>query len=973
MHRNTTFLLATTAAFAQITSAGAARAQAIADAVSQEPSAPATTSDAVDKSQEIVVTGSRIARTGLTSSTPVSVISTQAIQNTGQGNIQDIVGELPSVGTPNLSRSSSNFLSSGNGSATLNLRNLGQSRTLALINGRRSVGVPGGSALDVNNVPTDMVDRIEVLTGGASATYGSDAVAGVVNFVLKEKFDGLRLRAQNTISDKGDAARQLVSVTGGQSFADDRGHVIANFTFDNDQGLRSANRGFSARDTTNSSYAAQGLFSVDGNFSGSNGKTFTFDRSNNLKAYQGAAVDGYNRNGDRYLAVPVQRLQGAALANFQFSDALKLYAEGEYSHVSSRSSLEPAPVANAGAGAATNFDGSPLAGIPITNPFIPDAIRAAMITAGTTALPFRRRSNDIFSRSNDDRRDYWRAVGGLKGDVGAWHYDVSYEHSEDKERTQTQNISAAAYGAALNSVRDGSGNIVCADPAARAAGCVPINIFGFNTVTPAAAAFLQKYPGASNPALGLVQGASLTYLDISKVQQDDVALNVTGTLFRLPGGPATVAVGGEYRREASSDLLDPYTRAGVTTGNQIGNTVGSFDVKEEYVEAVFPILKDRPFVNFLQLEGAFRHADYSTSGSVNSYKFGGEYAPVPDLRFRAVYAQATRAPNIVDLYQNNSQTFYGSISDPCDQGAGLGDRATTLRTLPAACSAIPGVSATVARNGSFTYTTAQLQGVDGLLGGNTKLQPETAHTLTAGVVFTPRAIRGFSLTVDYYRINIENAIGTIDQNLSVQQCVATSNPVFCSSVVRNAAGFVTRVNTLSVNTGTAKVAGIDVQANYARHFGTNDALTLNVYWNHLLKQQTVPYPGGDVQNEVGQSDTYPNGTRLGSGFRDRVFGTATLQHGPVNLNYRLDYMSGVSVDNSDPTAQRIPAYLYHNVQLRFDIDQARRFQFFAGVNNMFDKKPPVVSDAYNYPGTNTIASSYDLYGRMLYSGVDVKF
>lgn len=933
---------------------------------------PAPSDVPADRGDEIVVTGSRIARSELTSSTPISVISSQAIQNTGQGNIQDVLGELPSVGTPTLSRSSSNFLTSGNGSATLNLRNLGQSRTLTLIDGRRSVGVPGSSALDVNNIPTDMVDHVEVVTGGASAVYGSDAVAGVVNFVMKDHFSGLRVRAQNTISDKGDAARQLVSVTGGQDFADDRGHVIANFTYDNDQGLRSANRSYSANDLSNSSYPSQGLFSVDNKYSSTNGQTFTFDKNNVLKPYQGVAVDGYNRNQDRYLATPVERLQGAALANFAISDAAKLYAEGEYSHVKSSSSLEANAVSSDNSGL-TNFDGTPFAGIPITNPYIPAAIRNAMLAAGATTLQFHRRSNDIYTRSNEDTREYWRGVAGVKGDIAGWHYDVSYEHSEDSELTRTQNISAAAYGAALNAVRDSSGAIVCADPAARAAGCVPINIFGFNTVTPAAAAFLQKYPGPTNSALGLVQGDSLDFIERSKVRQDDVVLNVSGKLFQLPGGPVTIAVGGEYRKEFSADLLDPYTRAGATLGNTLGNTIGSFDVKEAYVEAVLPILKNRPFFESLQLEGAFRHADYSSTGGVNSYKVGGDYAPVPDIRFRAMYAQATRAPNIVDLYQNNSQTFYGSISDPCDQGNAKGDLAVTLRPLPAACNAIPGVAATVASNGKFAYSSAQLQTIDGLTGGNPSLKPETAHTLTAGAVFTPKALRGFSLTVDYYRINVDNAIGVIDQNLSVQQCVATGNPVFCSSVTRNAAGFVTRVNTLTLNTGTAKVAGIDVQANYSRHFGSDNALTLGVFWNHLLKQQTVPYPGGDVRNELGQSDAYPIGSRLGSGFRDRVYATATLQHGPLSVNYRLDYFGPVSVDLTDPTATRIPAYDYHNVQARFDIGEGRKFQLFAGVNNLFDKTPPLVGDAYSFPGTNTIASSYDLYGRMLYAGVDVKF
>lgn len=974
MSNTALLLMASTAALALTAS------PAVAQTVDQVPASSPNSSTVgstgtppANGGDEIVVTGSRIARTELTSTTPVSILSTQAIQNTGQGNIQDVINELPSVGTPNLSRSNSNFLTSGNGSATLNLRNLGQARTLTLIDGRRSVGVPGGSALDVNNIPTDLVDRVEVLTGGASAIYGSDAVAGVVNFILKDHFDGLRIRAQNTISDEGDASRHLVSITGGQSFLGDRGHLITNFTFDDDHALRSRDRSFSAHDTTKSSFASQGLFSIDGNFSPTNGQTFTFDQNNNVKGYQGTAVDGYDRNPNRYLAVPVRRLQGAVLGNFEVTDGVKLYAEGEYSHTTSNASEEPTGVGSSGAGAVTNLNGSAFAGIPITNPFIPSQIRTAMQTAGVTVLQFRRRSNDIFSRNNSDRREYWRGVGGIKGDLGSFHWDVSYEHSENRERTTSQNISASAYGAALNSVRDANGNIVCADAAARAVGCVPINIFGFNTVSPAAAAFLSKYPGPTNTGLGLVQGAAIPFVETVHQRQDDVVANASVRLFQLPGGPAVIAVGGEYRREHSADVVDPYTAAGVTLGNQLGSTVGGFNVKEEYVEAVLPLLKDVRFAHDLQLEGAFRHANYSTSGGVNSYKIGGEYAPVADIRFRGVYAQATRAPLIFELFQSQSQTFYGSISDPCDQGAGKGDAATSLRTLPAACTSIPGVAATTAKNGSFKYTTAQLQSVDGLTGGNTALKPETARTITAGIVIAPRSIPGVSLTADYYHIEVRNAIGAIDQNLSVQQCLASGNPIFCSAVTRGASGFVTRVNTLTVNTGSATVAGLDVQANYLHRFASEDALTLNIYWNHILKQETIPYPGGATQDERGQSDVYPTNTHLGSGFRNRIYASATFEHGPLSFNYRLDYLSPVTVDNSDPTAPKIPRYFYHNIQARLAVGETRRFQLYGGVNNLFDKKPPVIPDAYNFPGTNTIASTYDVYGRMLYAGVDVRF
>ncbi len=226
---------------------------------------------------EIVVTGSRISRPDLQSSTPVAVVTAERIQQTGASNIQDVLATLPAVGQ-NVSRTSSNFSNTGNGTATVNLRNLGSSRTLVLIDGRRTLGIAGSSAVDVNNIPTDLIERIDVVTGGASAVYGSEAIAGVVNFVLKNDFQGLRIRAQNTISDKGDAPRQYVSIIGGQNFGGGRGNVTANFSYDNDHGLPSRNRSFSATDVPNrSSYAAQGLFDVSNptqtQFSPTSGRT----------------------------------------------------------------------------------------------------------------------------------------------------------------------------------------------------------------------------------------------------------------------------------------------------------------------------------------------------------------------------------------------------------------------------------------------------------------------------------------------------------------------------------------------------------------------------------------------------------------------------------------------------------------------------------------------------------------------------
>lgn len=921
---------------------------------------------AADEASEdtIVVTGSRIARPDLSSSVPVSVVSQEQIQQTGAANIQDVLNELPSVGQ-NISRTSTNFSTTGNGIATVNLRNLGSARTLVLVNGRRFVaGLPGTSVVDLNTIPTDLIKDVQVVTGGASAVYGSEAIAGVVNFILDDKFEGLRVHGQGTISDEGDSARYLASVTAGAAFADGRGHIVVNGSYDRDDGLRSRNRSFSATDIPNrSSFAAQGLFSPNGLFA-ADGTTFTFGPNNGLKTYQGANIDGYNRNEDRYLGVPVERYLLTGLSSFDLSDNATLFVEGSYAKSKSRSRLEPQAVANTDL---VNADGTGYAGIPITNPFIPQAIRDAMIAQGVTSLAFRRRSNDIFDRSNQNDRETWRAVAGLRGDFAdKFNYELYYAHGETKDYTRSGTIFGPQYVNALNAVAGPNGPVcsinVDANPNNNDAACVPINIFGFNTVSPAAAAYVTR-------------GGTLSEYR-AKVKQDVASASVSGEVFELPGGALSFATGFEYRREQSSEDFDEATNLGQTLGNLLTDTRGKYNVKEGFLEVVAPILSERPFFHYLGLEGAVRYSDYSTVGGVWSWKAGGEWAPIPDIRFRGIYSEATRAPNISELFSAQSETF-PAIVDPCDQRAGEGDGAPIAipaGSLPAACLAIPAIAA-AANAGGFVYSTAQIQTINGFLGGNPNLEEETAKTLTLGAVFQPRFIRGLSLTVDYYRIKLENAIGIIGQQTSLDECLTgTGEDLFCDNITRDATGRVTQVDAFNLNTGSFLVSGIDTQVKYSTTFGETGRFDLAAYWTHLLKQQQTSFPGGPTQKEVGQLDCYSCG-RLGTGFRDKVNVSATVGWDNISLNWRVNYLSSVVDDITDPDATRTGTYWYHDAQLRFGIDDKKKFEFYLGIDNVFDKKPPVFGDTnpVTFPGAQTSATTYDLYGRLFYAGVDFRF
>lgn len=924
--------------------------------------------------ETIVVTGSRIARPDIEGTVPVAVVTAQAIQDSGAGNIQDVLADLPAVGQ-NISRTSTNFSTTGNGVATVNLRNLGSARTLVLVNGRRFVaGIPGTSIVDLNTIPTDLIQRVDVVTGGASAVYGSEAIAGVVNFIMNDDLQGIQARAQGTISGQGDAGRQYLSVGAGTDFAGGNGHVQAYGQYENDAGLRSAQRSFSAKDNPNrSSFAAQGLFSPGGSFGGAGAgnsaitagtRTFTYSGSNTLKAYESANIDGYNRNADRYLSVPVRRYLGAASAHYDFSDAFTLYAEGQYARSESSSSLEPQAVAYTDL---SYPDGSAFTGIPIANPYMPQQIRDAAIAAGKTTVPFRRRSNDIFDRSNVAKRDTWRVVVGARGEFGGgnFNYDLYYTHGETKDHTHSETILGPNYANALNAVAGPNGPVcainVDSNPNNNDPKCVPINIFGYNTVSAAAADYVTN-------------GGQLATYD-AHVKQDVVSGSVSGDLFQLPGGALAMAVGAEYRKEQSSENFDEATNLGLTLGNMLSDTNGSFDVKEIFAEVNAPILSGVPFAESLSVGAAARYADYSTVGGVWSWKVSGEYAPIRDIRFRAAYAEATRAPNISELFSAQSETF-PAVTDPCDQKLGGGDTgAIKQTTLSAACMAIPAIAAAMAPGGGgFSYTTADIQTINGFLGGNPDLKQETAKTLTLGGVLQPGFLPRFSLTVDYYSIKVENAIGIIGQQTSLDECMTGSgDAIFCDNIIRLANGKVETVNALNLNTGAFEVEGIDVGGRYNYPFGARNSVDLSVLWNHRLKQQQTSFPGGPVQDELGQLDCYSCG-RLGTGFKDRVNVSTTLNLDHFSLNWRINYMGPV-VDSLGDDAIRVGAYTYHDLQLRFDLDEQKSFGFYVGVDNVGNKKPPIFGDTnlVTFPGTQTSANTYDLYGRMLYVGASFKF
>ena len=964
-------------------------APAFGQAAPQNLDNPATAGQAGDQvattdpqtgpaSDEVVVTGSRIARPGLESATPIAVVGNEEIRRQGATNIQDVLAKLPQVGIPGLSNTNSNFLTSGNGVATINLRNLGDSRTLVLVNGRRFVaGLAGTSIVDVNNIPADFIDRVEVVTGGASSIYGSDAIAGVVNFVLKKNFDGITARAQYGITSRGDNPKYNVSVTAGQTFGSDKqGGVIANFTYDKDSGLLSRKRGISSEDCSGagcgpqsySTFAAQGRFQLfnggaeSSNAGGFASNLFTFNPDNSLVIGFPTGY-GFNRNAVRRISTPVERYLGSAIAHYDVSDALRFFVEGTYAHTKASSQIEPYALGSA------NDLGF---GYSIDNPFIPAAIRQQIAARNSDAIAsnnvdeisFRRRQNEVFSRSNNNRRNTWRVAGGFNGKLAdRFNYEVSYVHGELKDHTYTQDLDLTKYANALDATTV-NGQIVCRNAAARAAGCVPINLFGYNTASPEASAYVA---------------AAVPRDERIKNTEDVVSANIAGALFQvLPAGPVQASLGAEYRREKSSDQWDELTNAGQNTGNQIPDTVGKFNVKEVFGELQIPLIKDS-FIHSLSVQGAARYSDYSTIGHVFSWNAGGELSPFEGVRFRGNYAVANRAPNISELFSPPAETFPTGISDPCE-----GVTASSTGTYAAACRANPAVAAGIARNGSIVYTLADSQNINGFDGGNTALSEEKAKTITAGVVLAPRAqLPGFTLTVDYFNIKVENAIGTVGRQTSIEQCLLTGLPQFCNNVIRNAnTGLLNTINAQNINIATLRTSGLDTDVRYGRALGLfgDDRIDFNALWTHTFKYRTQDDPSAPVNSGVGNLE-------FGEVFRDKVTGRATYTIGGIGLSWSTTYLSHMYDQRPDRFQDNsatgnpeidghnsIKARFYHDAQVTFDVDKG--FEFFLGVNNIFDRKPPKLEDIVftgTITGTTTAADVYDPFGRRIYAGAQIHF
>ncbi|MVZ96708.1 TonB-dependent receptor [Sphingorhabdus sp. IMCC26285] len=958
-------------------------------------SVPSFAQEAADAAEEdgaaIVVTGSRISVNGLTSPSPLQTLSEGSIEQSGVVNLQELLLENPAFGTPGISRTNSNFSTASAGAATVDLRNLGSARTLVLVNGRRFVaGVPGSSSVDLNTIPTQFIDRVDILTGGASAVYGSDAVAGVVNIIYKTDFEGIEAGGQVGIAEEGDDLRRQADLTFGGSFSDGRGKFMTHLGYSKEGAVFSRDREISAidqfftRDPDNffkirqpffSSFAPQGRF-----FNAPGVSVGTFDANNKFIlgfSTNGDATrpaDGFNRSAFRTIAIPTERYLLATNASYDVSDDIEVFFEGTYAKTKTKTELEPFPLDSADVFKATggffnienrqlDADGKPTGAI-VVNPFVPAQLLALLKDNngdGLRDVAFTRRLSDVALRGNRANRDTFRILGGARGGLfGDWKWDAFYSYGETSEsQVSSGQFNVVNLRNALNVKRDAAGKLVCADLDAQEDGCVPVNIFGRNTISADALRFIDA-PGF------------LSTITTQKL----AGVNAYGTLGNLFGaGDIGLAVGAEYRDEFSLSEFDALQQAGLNGGNAIPRTVGSFDVYELYGEVNVPLLSET-FIHSLSLTGAGRISDYSTVGKTYSYNGGVDFSPVEDIRLTAIWARSTRAPNINELFSPPSQNFPTGLIDPCE-----GVTAATAGKLGEVCRSFAGVNANIAQNGKFTLNQADLQGISGFDRGNPLLGEEKGDSFTARLIINPRsidALRNFGFTASYYNIRVKDAIVSTPRQFILDQCFKQGEQSFCDFIKRraapegsNSAGSLDEIDSAVTNSGGLKAEGLDFTATYTQEVFSG-RLNLSLSYTHLLDGFVIPLPGSDKDFFAGE---------IGAA-KDKFFVSANYSINKVDLTLRgtfigesfLDdqFLAGFEVERNDPRA-RIPAEFYADAQIRYRA--ADEFEFFVGVDNLLGNDPTVIPSGLpgNTTGAETDAGTYDAIGRRFYFGTKLRF
>jgi iron complex outermembrane receptor protein len=939
-----------------------------ASTLSVVPSYAQETDSAARPIEEVVITGSRIRRVDEETASPVFVLDAGTIANTGVTTLGELMMRVPSISGAATNPQVNN--GGGTGESNVELRGLGSQRTLVLLNGRRLniLGNTTTSAVDINMLPINMIERVEVLKEGAGAVYGSDAIAGVVNFITKKNWEGADVSVEYGRTGESDGETQSASLTLGTT--GEKLSVLFGARYSKQEAVSASDRKFSA----SALYLYGGMVSAAGSSRTPNGFISIGDSafSNRFLDDEGeecgvvsrnasatgttpdvsdyhcfGSDDAYNYQPFNLLITPQERSSVFTMLNYELGEGMEAYGELLYNRTRSGFQLAPLPFD-------ANADDIIISADNAYNPF---GIDFGGVLVGGPA--FRTRMEALGTRKSSVDTDDILANAGLRGDIGStsWKWDAGVQLGR---KNQDQNISGYILRSDLQNavgpttVVDGvlrcgtAGNII--------AGCTPINLFNLQDAA----------------QIDALRSISTNYRTEYSYESSGYSLNANGEVFDLPAGAVLMAVGAEYREQQGEFNVDVLTRGDpplflsclLAQETCSGDSFAKYNVRELYTEFFVPILKDLPGVQALNFTAGVRYSDYSKEsiGDSTNAQFKVEYRPVADLLVRASYAEVFRAPTIVDLSlapTQDSPTF----ADPCTNLTTAGLAANP--NLALACQGVP-------LDAEFSQPNSQ---VTGLITGSPDLKPETGEVLTAGFVYDPNFIEGLSFTVDYWTYKIEDLITQLDPNFAIGQCVDTGNPTFCGLVNRYPAGTAVEgeiqvFEEPIVNLGKLETDGVDIGMKYSLR--DTGAGTFNISFDvtRILSYESTPAPGAEPIEIAGTFD--------------RQFGNYAKWRGLLGVGWALGgfdglltlrYISKLQVNDPDGLIENAPpleigSMTYVDATVGYTLPTNTKIH--VGGINLGDKQPPLLFQN-NVINANTDVSTYDLLGRRWFVGVSQKF
>jgi iron complex outermembrane recepter protein len=964
---------------------------------------------------QLFVTGSRLDQSTSFAPAPVTQIGGDEIRTLGFTRVEDLLNTLPQAFAAQTTRVSGD----ATGTSQLNLRGLGTERTLVLVDGKRlPYGSPSSISSNLDFVPTQLIERIDVVTGGASAVYGSDAIAGVVNFVMRRDFEGIEFDGQagfyqdsnsgdfaNAVLGAGgvtgpggvaDGRNTLVSILFGANSPDGRGNVTAFLSYQDQNEIRADARDYSAcayggSPASPSSVGGVGcvgsssfrrFFTPGGNLFLSDDGTFV--------PFTGAQDQTFNFASANFIQRPLQRFNFSTFARYEITDNVEAYLDLSFMDNSTTSQMSQSALFFRPF--QVNCDNPFLTAPVSTGGVLRDSLgcSAADVAAGAN-VPLSASYRNV---EGDPRQTFignstWRIAGGFRGEFdNNWQWDAYGQYGRVEERQQFRNdLNVSRVQDALFAVSDGAGGAVCSSGNAN---CAPYNIF--------------QRPGGqsqvSQGAVNYIQGVGFTN---GNTEQKIIGATLHGDLgaqgFQFPWAANGVQalVGAEWREDSLSlqpDDLTQFPVGGAFTGGGFGGLTpveGRVRVTELFMETQIPLIEGKPFFEQLSLNGAYRYSDYSVEGNgvrnnFDAHSFGGgvNWSPSPDIHFRAQFQRAIRAPNVTELFAAQRlgfiNAFFGPtvIVDPCATGV----PAATL----AQC-AFTGV--TPAQYGSIPDNPAGV--LNTVVGGNPNLSPEKSDTYTVGVVLTPSSLPGFNLAVDYFDISVNGAVGTIPPQTSLSQCLVTGRPVFCDLINRDAAGSLflnsvdaggNLVGVLGISTNVAKLStrGLDISTSYGADIGGWGSLNLSYAASVVFERSTNAIP--DVVSTIQCKSLYAGQcANPNPAFRHRM---VTTWQTPWNMDLTAAwrYTSGVDLDSGAPSIStggtgtpsgnviddRLDSASYLDLAAQWHLRENATIR--AGIQNVFGRDPELTTVVgAGFRNGNTYSGVYDPFGRFFYFGI----